>query len=182
MKDGVVFLNKISGGVIPGEFIKPIEYGVRTAAASGVIGGYPLINVKVELVFGSYHDVDSSQIAFEQAGSLAFREACSRAGVSLLEPIMKIEVEVPSDFQGPVTGELNKRRGLIISTETVGASSTIVAEVPLAETFGYSTDLRSMTQGQGVFTMEFFKYRPTPGNIQKEIIEEKRKADLAAAK
>jgi elongation factor G len=148
----------------------------------GPIAGFPIVGVKATLEDGSYHDVDSSDMAFQICARAGFREAFLATKPVLLEPIMKMEVEVPADFQGPVTGELNKRRGLIISTETVGNTSTIVAEVPLAETFGYSTDLRSMTQGQGVFTMEFSKYRPTPGNIQKEIIETKKKQDLVASK
>ena len=176
------FENGVIGGRVPKEYIPSVEKGFRSSLAKGPIAGFPIVGVKAILTDGSYHDVDSSDMAFQICARAGFREAFLATKPVLLEPIMKIEVEVPSDFQGPVTGELNKRRGLIISTETVGASSTIVAEVPLAETFGYSTDLRSMTQGQGVFTMEFFKYRPTPGNIQKEIIEEKRKADLAAAK
>ena len=176
------FENGVIGGRVPKEYIPSVEKGFRSSLSKGPIAGFPIVGVKAILTDGSYHDVDSSDMAFQICARAGFREAFLATKPVLLEPIMKIEVEVPSDFQGPVTGELNKRRGLIISTETVGASSTIVAEVPLAETFGYSTDLRSMTQGQGVFTMEFFKYRPTPGNIQKEIIEEKRKADLAAAK
>ena len=121
-------------------------------------------------------------MAFQLCARTCFRETFLQTKPVLLEPIMKVEVEVPADFQGPVTGELNKRRGLIVSTETESEITTIIAEVPLAETFGYSTDLRSATQGQGVFTMEFAKYRPVPGNIQKEIVEAKKAADEAAAK
>jgi elongation factor G len=172
MKDGVVFLNKISGGVIPGEFIKPIEYGVRTAAASGVIGGYPLINVKVELVFGSYHDVDSSQIAFEQAGSLAFREACSRAGVSLLEPIMKLVVTTPDEFFGNVSGDIASRRGQITDSELRNVVRIISAEVPLSELFGYTTSLRSMTQGRATSTMEPLTYRLMPERLKEEVLKQ----------
>ena len=172
MKDGVVFLNKISGGVIPGEFIKPIEYGVRTAAASGVIGGYPLINVKVELVFGSYHDVDSSQIAFEQAGSLAFREACSRAGVSLLEPIMKLVVTTPDEFFGNVSGDIASRRGQITDSEVRNVVRIISAEVPLSELFGYTTSLRSMTQGRATSTMEPLTYRLMPERLKEEVLKQ----------
>ncbi|MSR40795.1 MAG: elongation factor G [Phycisphaerales bacterium] len=172
MKDGVVFLNKISGGVIPGEFIKPIEYGVRTAAASGVIGGYPLINVKVELVYGSYHDVDSSQIAFEQAGSLAFREACSRAGVSLLEPIMKLVVTTPDEFFGNVSGDIASRRGQITDSELRGVVRIITAEVPLSELFGYTTSLRSMTQGRATSTMEPLTYRLMPERLKEEVLKQ----------
>ena len=167
---------------MPREYIPSVEKGFRASLSKGPIAGFPIVGVKATLSDGSYHDVDSSDMAFQICARAGFREAFLNTKPVLLEPIMKIEVEVPADFQGPVTGELNKRRGLIVSTETIGNTSTIIAEVPLAETFGYSTDLRSMTQGQGVFTMEFSKYRATPGNVQKEIVEERKKADLAAAK
>jgi elongation factor G len=180
--ENFIFEDAVVGGRVPREYIPSVEKGFRSVLNKGPIAGFPIVGVKATLEDGSYHDVDSSDMAFQICARAGFREAFLNTKPVLLEPIMKMEVEVPADFQGPVTGELNKRRGLIISTETVGNTSTIIAEVPLAETFGYSTDLRSMTQGQGVFTMEFSKYRPTPGNIQKEIIEEKKKADLAAAK
>jgi elongation factor G len=177
-----IFEDKVVGGRVPREYIPSVEKGFRAVLDKGPIAGFPIVGVKASLEDGSYHDVDSSDMAFQICARAGFREAFLNTKPVLLEPIMKMEVEVPADFQGPVTGELNKRRGLIVSTETVGNTSTIIAEVPLAETFGYSTDLRSMTQGQGVFTMEFSKYRPTPGNIQKEIVEERKKAELAAAK
>ena len=180
--ENFIFEDAVVGGRVPREYIPSVEKGFRAVLSKGPIAGFPIVGVKASLVDGSYHDVDSSDMAFQVCARQGFREAFLNTKPVLLEPIMKMEVEVPSDFQGPVTGELNKRRGLIVSTETVGKTSTIVAEVPLAETFGYSTDLRSMTQGQGVFTMEFSKYRPTPGNIQKEIVEERKKAELAAAK
>ena len=176
------FEDAVVGGRVPREYIPSVEKGFRASLSKGPIAGFPIVGVKATLSDGSYHDVDSSDMAFQICARAGFREAFLATKPVLLEPIMKMEVEVPADFQGPVTGELNKRRGLIISTETVGNTSTIIAEVPLAETFGYSTDLRSMTQGQGVFTMEFSKYRPTPGNVQKEIVEERKKAELAAAK
>jgi elongation factor G len=176
------FEDAVVGGRVPREYIPSVEKGFRAVLGKGPIAGFPIVGVKATLEDGSYHDVDSSDMAFQTCARAGFREAFLATKPVLLEPIMKMEVEVPADFQGAVTGELNKRRGLIISTETVGNSSTIVAEVPLAETFGYSTDLRSMTQGQGVFTMEFSKYKPTPGNIQREIVEERKKAELAAAK
>ena len=176
------FEDAVVGGRVPREYIPSVEKGFRAVLGKGPIAGFPIVGVKATLEDGSYHDVDSSDMAFQTCARAGFREAFLATKPVLLEPIMKMEVEVPADFQGAVTGELNKRRGLIISTETVGNTSTIVAEVPLAETFGYSTDLRSMTQGQGVFTMEFSKYKPTPGNIQKEIVEERKKAELAAAK
>jgi elongation factor G len=180
--DNFIFEDAVVGGRVPREYIPSVEKGFRAVLNKGPIAGFPIVGVKATLEDGSYHDVDSSDMAFQTCARAGFREAFLATKPVLLEPIMKMEVEVPADFQGPVTGELNKRRGLIISTETVGNASTIIAEVPLAETFGYSTDLRSMTQGQGVFTMEFAKYRPTPGNIQKEIVEERKKAELAAAK
>jgi len=180
--ENFIFEDKVVGGRVPREYIPSVEKGFRASLDKGPIAGFPIVGVRATLEDGSYHDVDSSDMAFQICARAGFREAFLNTKPVLLEPIMKMEVEVPSDFQGPVTGELNKRRGLIVSTETVGNTSTIIAEVPLAETFGYSTDLRSMTQGQGVFTMEFSKYRPTPGNIQKEIVEERKKAELAAAK
>ena len=176
------FENKVVGGRIPKEYIPSVEKGFRMSMEKGPIAGFPIVGVKATLADGSYHDVDSSDMAFQLCARTGFREAFLKTKPVLLEPIMKLEVEVPSDFQGAVTGELNKRRGLIVSTETVGNTSTIIAEVPLAQTFGYSTDLRSATQGQGVFSMEFFKYRPMPGNVQKEVVEERRQAELAAAK
>ena len=176
------FENKVVGGRIPKEYIPSVEKGFRMSMEKGPIAGFPIVGVKATLADGSYHDVDSSDMAFQLCARTGFREAFLKTKPVLLEPIMKLEVEVPSDFQGAVTGELNKRRGLIVSTETVGNTSTIIAEVPLAQTFGYSTDLRSATQGQGVFSMEFFKYRPMPANVQKEVVEERRQAELAAAK
>ena len=176
------FENKVVGGRIPREYIPSVEKGFRMSMEKGPIAGFPIVGVKATLADGSYHDVDSSDMAFQLCARTGFREAFLKTKPVLLEPIMKLEVEVPSDFPGAVTGELNKRRGLIVSTETVGNSSTIIAEVPLAETFGYSTDLRSATQGQGVFSMEFFKYRPMPANVQKDVVEERRQAELAAAK
>jgi elongation factor G len=180
--ENFVFEDAVVGGRVPREYIPSVEKGFLAVLGKGPIAGFPIVGVKATLEDGSYHDVDSSDMAFQICARAGFREAFLETKPVLLEPIMKMEVEVPADFQGAVTGELNKRRGLIISTETVGNSSTIIAEVPLAETFGYSTDLRSMTQGQGVFTMEFAKYRPTPGNIQKEIIEARKKQELAMAK
>jgi elongation factor G len=181
-EENFIFEDKVVGGRVPREYIPSVEKGFRFSLDKGPIAGFPIVGVKATLSDGSYHDVDSSDMAFQICARAGFREAFMQTKPVLLEPIMKVEVEVPSDFQGPVTGELNKRRGLIVSTETSGDTTTIVAEVPLAETFGYSTDLRSATQGQGVFTMEFSKYRPVPGNIQKEIVEERKQAELAASK
>lgn len=176
------FVNKVVGGRVPKEYIPSVEKGFRFSMDKGPIAGFPIVGVRATLADGSYHDVDSSDMAFQLCARTGFREAFLNTKPVLLEPIMKLEVEVPADFQGAVTGELNKRRGLIISTETVGNASTIIAEVPLAETFGYSTDLRSLTQGQGVFSMEFAKYGQMPANVQKEVVEERKKAELAAAK
>ena len=170
MKDGVVFVDGISGGVIPREFIPSVQTGVRNAASSGVIGGYPVINVKVELVFGSYHDVDSSQIAFEQAGALAFRQACTQAGLGLLEPIMKVEIVTPDEFFGNVSGDLASRRGHIIESEIRNAVRVIQAEVPLSEMFGYTTVLRSMTQGRATSSMEPCEYRIMPERLKEEVL------------
>jgi elongation factor G len=171
MIDGVVFADKVTGGVIPREFIPSVEYGIRQAAASGVIGGFPVINVKIELVFGSYHDVDSSQVAFEQAGSLAFKEAARAAGVGLLEPIMKLVVTTPDEFFGNVSGDIASRRGHIIDSELRGVVRMITAEVPLAELFGYTTSLRSMTQGRATSTMEPAEYRLMPDRLKDEVLK-----------
>lgn len=171
MKDGIVFLDRISQGVIPREYIPSVEYGVRQAAASGILGGYPVVNVLVELVFGSYHDVDSSQVAFEQAGALAFREACDRAKLSLLEPIMKVTVTTPDEFFGSVAGDLASRRGQIVDSEMRGNTRLIFAEVPLSEMFGYTTVLRGMTQGRASSTMEPGEYRLMPDRLRDEVLQ-----------
>jgi elongation factor G len=170
MKDGIVFEDGITGGVIPREFIPSVEYGVRQAAASGILGGYPVINVKVELVFGSYHDVDSSQIAFEQAGALAFREACTRAKPALLEPIMKLVVTTPDEFFGNVSGDIASRRGQIVDSEMRGVTRVLHCEVPLSELFGYTTSLRSMTQGRASSAMEPLTYRIMPDRLKDEVL------------
>ena len=148
----------------------------------GPLAGFPLVGLKVVLNDGSYHDVDSSDMAFQLTAQECFREYFMKMKPVLLEPIMKLEVEVPTNFQGTVVGELNSRRGMIVSTEMQGNVAKIEAEVPLSETFGYSTDLRSMTQGQGTFTMEFAKYRRVPGSLQETIIADKKKAQLVGAK
>ena len=172
---GFEFENAIVGGVIPREFIGSVEHGVRDALETGVLANFPVKDIRCKLVFGSYHEVDSSDMAFQICARNCFRETFLQMKPALLEPIMKLEVEVPTQFQGPVAGELNSRRGMIVQTEMLGPIAKIEAEVPLSETFGYSTDLRSMTQGQGTFTMEFSKYRRVPGNIQEAILAEKKK-------
>ncbi|NNM24674.1 MAG: elongation factor G, partial [Phycisphaerales bacterium] len=170
MKDGIVFVDKISQGVIPREYIPSVETGVRAAASSGILGGYPVVNIKVELVFGSYHDVDSSQVAFEQAGALAFREACTQAGLALLEPIMKVTITTPDDFFGSVSGDLSSRRGQIVDTELRGTTRMLHAEVPLSEMFGYTTVLRGLTQGRASSTMEPAEYRQMPDRLRDEVL------------
>src|SRR5688572_20893005 len=171
-EDGVAFENKVFGGSIPKEYIPSVEYGVRMAAKTGVLANYPLINVKVTLVDGSYHPVDSSQVAFELAGQLAFREAVSMAKPTLLEPIMKVVVTTPEDFVGNVTGDLNRRRGIIVNSDQRGNTRIVEAEVPLSEMFGYTTELRSMSTGRASSVMEPLKYSPVPTNVKNAILEE----------
>jgi elongation factor G len=169
--DGVAFENKIVGGAIPKEYIPSVAVGCRETAKSGVLAGYPLLGVKVSLVDGKFHDVDSSQIAFEQAGTLAFKEATRKAGLELLEPIMKVVITTPDEFLGNVTGDLNRRRAIISETEQRGNARVVTAEAPLSEMFGYSNTLRGMSQGRASYAMEPLTYRPVPGNIAKEILE-----------
>ncbi|HEV3415931.1 MAG TPA: elongation factor G [Pirellulales bacterium] len=174
------FENDVVQGRIPKEYIPSVEKGFRNSLEKGPIAGYPIVGVKAVLEDGSYHEVDSSDMAFQICGRNCFRETFMQAKPVLLEPIMKVEIEVPATFQGAVAGELTSRRGMIMATEMQGNTAVIEGEVPLAETFGYSTDLRSMTQGQGTFTMEFAKYRRVPASIQQEIIAEKKKQLVGA--
>jgi len=168
---GYIFESKIVGGAIPREFIKPVEEGIREASQSGVLAGYPVLDFKATLFDGSYHDVDSSEIAFKIAGSMAFKEANRAAGPILLEPIMKVEVTTPKDYMGAITGDLNRRRGLIQATEeALGGAQVITAHVPLSEMFGYATDMRSATQGRATYTMEFSHYEKAPKSVEEEII------------
>src|SRR3954447_24809693 len=171
-KDSFAFENKVFGGAIPKEYIPSVEYGCRMAAKTGVLASYPLINVKVTLTDGSYHAVDSSQVAFELAGQLAFREAVTKAGPTLLEPIMKVVVTTPEEFVGNVTGDLNRRRGLIVNSEQRGNTRVVEAEVPLSEMFGYTTELRSMSTGRASSVMEPLKYAPVPTQVKNAILEE----------
>jgi len=164
------FTNSIKGGVIPQEFIKPAEKGIREGLERGVVGGYQLVDVSVELYDGSYHDVDSSEIAFKLAGSMAVQEACKKAKPVLLEPVMKVEVVVPDKFMGDVTGNLSSRRGQVSSMEERGMNKVINALVPLSEMFGYVTTLRSMTEGRANFTMEFAEYQVVPKNVADAIV------------
>ena len=171
-EDGVAFENKIVGGSIPKEFISSVEYGVRMTCKTGILAGFPLINVKVTLTDGSYHDVDSSQVAFELAGRLAIIDAAKAAKLELLEPIMKLVVTTPKDFVGNVTGDINRRRGLILDSSERGNTVIIEAEVPLSEMFGYTTELRSMSTGRAAAAMEPLKYAQVPGNVKQEILAE----------
>ena len=169
---GYEFVDKIVGGKIPKEYIKPIDEGIREAMGSGVLAGYPVVDVKVELIDGSYHDVDSSERAFKIAGSIAFKEAMKRAKPKLLEPMMAVEVTTPEDYLGDVMGNLNSRRGRIENMSPVGNAQVIKAMVPLSEMFGYATDLRSMSQGRADFTMQFDRYEEVPASIATEITEQ----------
>ncbi len=167
---GFEFVNKIVGGSVPKEYIKPAESGMRETCESGVIAGYPLIDVKVTLVDGSYHDVDSSEMAFKIAGSMAFKDGIKKCNPVLLEPMMKVEVEVPEDFLGSIIGDLSSRRGQVEGQSIEDGQSKVQSKVPLAEMFGYATQLRSMTQGRGIFSMEFSTYEEVPRNVAEAII------------
>lgn len=167
---GFEFVSKIVGGSIPKEFISPAEQGMKEACESGILAGYPLIDVKATLLDGSYHDVDSSEMAFKIAGSMAIRNAVMKASPVLLEPMMKVEVEVPEDFLGDVMGDLNSRRGQIEGMGSEEGIAKVTAKVPLAEMFGYATDIRSKTQGRGIFSMEFSQYEEVPRNVAEAII------------
>ncbi|CAN5837066.1 elongation factor G [soil metagenome] len=169
--DQIAFENDIVGGSIPKEFVPSVEYGARQAAASGVISGFPMINIKITVTDGSYHPVDSSQVAFEQAGRLALQEAVQKAGPVLLEPIMKVVVTVPEDYFGAVTGDISSRRGMITEQEDRGVVKLVTCEVPLSEMFGYTTTLRSLSQGRASNTMEFMEYRAMPRSLQEEVVK-----------
>ncbi len=169
---GYEFVDKVVGGKIPKEYIKPIDEGIREAMGSGILAGYPVVDVKVELVDGSYHDVDSSERAFKIAGSIAFKEAMKRAKPKLLEPMMAVEVTTPEDYVGDVMGNLASRRGRVENMAPVGNAQVINASVPLSEMFGYATDLRSMSQGRANFTMQFDRYEEVPASIATEITEQ----------
>ena len=172
--EGYEFVNNISGGVIPKEYIPAVDKGIQEAMQNGVLAGYPVVDFKITLYDGSYHDVDSSEMAFKIAGSMAFKDACRKANAVLLEPMMKVEVEVPEEYMGDVIGDLNRRRGQINSMDDRMGLKIVNAFVPLAEMFGYSTDLRSATQGRGTYTMEFDHYGEVPSNVAKEIIEKRK--------
>jgi elongation factor G len=168
--DGYEFVNKIVGGVIPREYIPAVDKGIQEAMANGVIAGYPIMDVRITLTDGSYHDVDSSEMAFKIAGSMAFKEAFKAGDPQILEPIMDVEVVTPEDFMGDIIGNLNSRRGRIDRMEKKAKAQHIRAFVPLADMFGYATDLRSLSQGRATYTMQFSKYDPVPNNIKETII------------
>ena len=170
---GFVFENKIVGGAIPREYIEPARKGMEEALEGGILAGFPMIDVKVELYDGSYHEVDSSEMAFKIAGSMAIKEGCRKAQPCILEPMMKVEIEIPDEFTGTIIGDISRRRGRIEGQEPLGNTGNVIvrAIVPLANMFGYATDLRSNTQGRGTFSMEFDHYEQVPANIEKEIIE-----------
>jgi len=169
--DSFTFEDKITQGRIPREFIPSVEAGARAIAKTGVLAGFPMVNIKVTLIDGSFHEVDSSQAAFEVAGSMAFQDGCRKAGLQLLEPIMRVIVTVPEDFFGAVTGDLNRRRALISEQVQRGNARVITAEAPLSEMFGYATTLRGLTQGRANYSMEPLEYRPVPSNLAQQILE-----------
>ena len=174
---GYEFLDEIKGGVIPREYIPAVDKGIQETLKAGVLAGFPVVDVKVHLTFGSYHDVDSNENAFRMAGSMAFKEAMRKAKPVLLEPMMAVEVETPEDFMGNVMGDLSGRRGIVQGMEDIagGGGKLVRAEVPLSEMFGYSTSLRSLTQGRATYTMEFKQYAETPNNVSEAIINSKSK-------
>jgi elongation factor G len=180
-EEGFVFDNKIKGGVIPGEFIGPAEQGMREALENGVKAGYPMVDVRAELVDGSYHDVDSSEMAFKIAGSMAIQEGARKANPVLLEPVMAVEVVTPEDFLGDVIGDLSRRRGKVQGQDQRGNALAVQAYVPLGEMFGYATELRSMTQGRATYTMQFERYEEVPSNIAEEIVEHRSGDPVGAA-
>jgi elongation factor G len=169
------FINTIKGGAIPQEYITPVEKGIREGMSRGIQAGFEVVDVSVELYDGSYHEVDSSEMAFKLAGSMAFQEAARKAKPVLLEPIMKVEIVVPEKFMGDITGHVSSKRGQIEEMEDRGGLKAIRAKVPLAEMFGYVTTLRSMTEGRGTYVMEFAEYAIIPQNVATAIIEGKQK-------
>ena len=173
--EGYKFENKIVGGSIPKEYIQPIDDGIQDSRMSGILAGYETIDFKVTLVDGSYHEVDSSEMAFKIAGSMAFKDGCQKGGAVLLEPMMKVQVDIPDDYLGAVMGNITSRRGVLSGTDTMASATRVNAMVPLSEMFGYATDLRSVTQGRGNYTMTFSHYQEVPRNIAEKIIGERAK-------
>jgi elongation factor G len=167
---GYAFENEIVGGSIPREYIKPVEEGIKEALTRGVLAGYPIDDVRIELYDGSFHEVDSSEMAFKIAGSLAFQDAAKKAKPVLLEPVMRVEVVVPKEYIGDVMGDLASRRGRIQSQDERGGTQIVNARVPLSEMFGYATDLRSRTQGRATYSMHFDRYEQAPHNVSEEVV------------
>jgi elongation factor G len=168
---GYQFVDAIKGGVVPREYIPAVDKGIQETLPSGILAGYPVVDVKATLFFGSYHDVDSNENAFRMAASMAFKDGMRKASPVLLEPMMAVEVETPEDYAGTVMGDLSSRRGMLQGMDDmVGGGKVIKAEVPLAEMFGYATNLRSLTQGRATYTMEFKHYSEAPKNVAEEII------------
>ena len=170
---GYEFLNEIVGGVVPREYISAVDKGIQEQMSNGVIAGYPVVDCRVALYDGSYHDVDSSEVAFKIAASMSFKDGAVKAKPVLLEPIMNVEVVTPEDYMGDVNGDLSRRRGVLQGLEDSPAGKIIKAEVPLAEMFGYATDLRSMSQGRATYTMEFDKYNHVPSNVADSVIKDR---------
>ncbi|HAV2389058.1 TPA: elongation factor G, partial [Escherichia coli] len=168
---GYEFINDIKGGVIPGEYIPAVDKGIQEQLKAGPLAGYPVVDMGIRLHFGSYHDVDSSELAFKLAASIAFKEGFKKAKPVLLEPIMKVEVETPEENTGDVIGDLSRRRGMLKGQESEVTGVKIHAEVPLSEMFGYATQLRSLTKGRASYTMEFLKYDEAPSNVAQAVIE-----------
>ena len=168
---GYEFINEVIGGVVPKEFIPAVDKGVQEQLKCGVLAGYPMLDVKVSIFDGSYHDVDSNEMAFKIAGSMCFREAARNDDPVLLEPIMKVEIATPEDYMGDVVGDINRRRGIILGMHDTPSGKTLSCEVPLSEMFGYSTDLRSATQGRATYSMQFEKYNETPSHIAEAVIK-----------
>ncbi|EEU99168.1 elongation factor G domain protein [Roseburia intestinalis L1-82] len=169
------FESSVVGGAIPKEYIPAVGEGIEEAAQAGILGGFPVLGVHANVYDGSYHEVDSSEMAFHIAGSMAFKEAMQKASPVLLEPIMKVEVTMPEEYMGDVIGDINSRRGRIEGMDDIGGGKLVKAYVPLAEMFGYSTDLRSKTQGRGNYSMFFEKYEPVPKNVQEKVLADKSK-------
>jgi elongation factor G len=168
---GFEFVNEVVGGTVPKEYIPAIEKGIQEQMENGIIGGFPVVDVKVTLFDGSYHEVDSNEMAFKIAGSIGFRDGAKTANPVLLEPMMKVEVVTPQDYLGDVVGDINRRRGIVLGMDDSPAGTAIECEVPLAEMFGYATDLRSTTQGRATYSMQFEKYSEAPASIAEAIIE-----------
>jgi elongation factor G len=168
---GYEFVNAIVGGAIPREYIPAVDKGIQEQIANGILAGYPVVDIKATLYDGSFHDVDSNEMAFKIAGSMCFRQGAQQAGLSLLEPIMKVEVTTPEEYMGDVMGDLNRRRGMLQGMDDTVSGKQVRAEVPLAEMFGYATDLRSATQGRATFSMEFLKYNPAPANVTEAVVK-----------